>query len=103
MNLRIKSDEYIKYLGIPDIIDPISEINKNISSFGAKEYKLLKCLIDKNGEILTYDDIADLIWGQGRFKSYWAINKIVQRIQKKINSLNIALKIEGIRGVGYKI
>jgi hypothetical protein len=101
VSLKRKSDEYIKYMGIPNLIDPITQINKNLAIFGIKEGKLLKEMIDKRGEIVTYDDIADLIWGEGRFKSYWAINKLVQRIQKKIDSLNILLKIDGVRGIGY--
>lgn len=101
--LRQKSDEYIKYLGIPNIIDPVKLINQNIHTFGVKEAKILKQLIDKNGEMLTYDDLADLIWGEGKFKSYWAINKLVQRINKKIKKLNIIFEIKGVRGVGYKI
>ena len=91
--LREKSDDYIKFLNIPNIIDPFTEINKNISVFGVKESILLQELIDKKDEIVDYDQIADLIWGEGRFKSYWAINKLVQRIQKKIDGLNINLKI----------
>lgn len=103
IRLREKSDQYIKYLGIPNIIDPVKTINENVDIFGAKEIKILKELINKNGEILTYDDIADLIWGDGRFKSYWAINKIIQRINKKVKKLEIAFEIKGVRGVGYKI
>jgi len=102
MRLRQVSDEYIKHLGIPNIIDPVMMINENIDIFGAKEIKVLKELINKNGEVLTYDDTADLIWGEGRFKSYWAINKLVQRINLKIKKLNIIFEIKGVRGVGYK-
>ena len=103
MKLRQKSDEYIKYLGIPNIIDPIKIINENIDVFGAKEVKVLKELINRNGEILTYDDLADLIWSEGQFKSYWAINKIVQRINRKIKNLEVFFEIKGVRGVGYKV
>ncbi len=101
--LRQKSDGYIGYLGIPNIIDPIKLINQNIHTFGTKETKILKQLIDKNGELLTYDDLADLIWGEGKFKSYWAINKLIQRINNKIKKLDIIFEIKGVRGVGYKI
>ncbi len=103
MKLRKKSDEYIKYLGIPNIIDPVKIINENLSIFGAKEVKVLKELINKNGEVLTYDNLADLIWGEGKFKSYWAINKMVQRINKKIKKLEVYFEIKGVRGVGYKV
>ncbi len=103
ISLRRKSDEYIKYLGIPNIVDPIKLITKNLEVFGVKEVKILKELISKKGEILSYDDIADLVWGEGKFKSYWAINKLVQRINKKIKKLNITFEIKGVRGVGYTI
>lgn len=102
MKLRRISDEYIKHLGIPNIIDPVKLINENIDIFGPKEIKVLKELINKKGEVLDYDDLADLIWGEGRFKSYWAINKIIQRINKKIKQLEISFEIKGVRGVGYK-
>lgn len=103
LKLRQKSDDYIKYLGIPNIVDPVKLIYENINVFGAKEAKILKEIISKNGEILTYDDLADLIWGEGRFKSYWAINKIIQRINKKVKKLDIIFEIKGVRGVGYKV
>lgn len=101
MKLRQKSDDYIKHLGIPNLVDPIKIINENLGIFGVKETKILKELINKKGEILTYDDLADLIWGEGKFKSYWAINKLVQRINNKVKKLNVEFKIKGVRGVGY--
>ncbi len=102
ISLKKKSEEYIKYLGIPNIIDPIKVIKDNATRFGSKEYKLLMELIRKKGEVLSYDEIADLIWGEGKFKSYWAINKIIQRINKKIKNLKTNYQIKGVRGIGYK-
>ncbi len=102
ITLRRKSDEYIKYLGIPNIVDPIKLIKGNINIFGPKESVLLNRIISNQGEIVTYDNIADLIWGEGKFKSYWAINKIVQRINKKLKDLKINYQIKGVRGIGYK-
>ena len=102
--LKRKSEKYILDLGIPNIVDSSTIIDQNVANFGVKEIKLLRRLIEKNGNIADYNEIADLIWGQGEFKSYWAINKLIQRIQKKITGMGIEnLKIQGVRGVGYKI
>jgi hypothetical protein len=103
MALKRKSEEYINFLGIPGLTDPIKELNSNINLFGAKEANLINLLISKKPEICNYDAIADAIWGAGEFKSYWAINKLIQRIQGKIDKLKINLKIKGVRGRGYYI
>ncbi len=102
--LRDKSMEYIKFLGIPDITDPIESINKNISNFGIKEEKCLILFTKNKNELVSYDQIADCIWGEGKFKSYWAINKLVQRIIKKLDKLDIEnVRILGLHGKGYKL
>ena len=101
IKLRIKSDEYVKHLGIPDIADPVNIINKNIAIFGIKEEKLINLLIKNRNDLVNYDQIADCIWGEGKFKSYWAINKLTQRVQNKIKTLGINLQIIGTRGKGY--
>lgn len=103
LSFKRASEDYIKFLGIPNIINPINVIQDNIDLFGAKESKLLNHLINNQGQIISYDTIADLIWGEGRFKSYWAINKIVQRIKNKIKFLKVNINITGIRGIGYVI
>lgn len=102
--LRDSSLEYIKYLKIPNIIDPIEVINKNLIIFGIKEAKLLSLFIKNKNELLTYDQIADCIWGEGKFKSYWAINKLIQRIVKKLDRLDVEnVRILGLHGKGYKL
>lgn len=103
LHLKRKSEEYILHLGVPKVIDPLRVLESKMHVFGEKETKVVRILTNKKGEVASYDEIADAIWGEGRFKSYWAINKLVQRIQNKIISLNINLKIKGIRGRGYKI
>lgn len=102
--LRQNSDDYLISLGVPKVVDPISIINKSLDIFGTKEEKLLRELIKNKNELISYDQIADIIWGEGKFKSYWAINKIVQRIQKKIDKIEVErIKIVGVRGRGYKL
>ncbi len=104
INLRKESDKYIQKLGVPNLIDPILVISKNRDNFGIKEGKLLELMMKNKNELINYDQIADCIWGEGSFKSYWAISKIIQRIIIKINNLKIdGIKIIGIRGKGYKL
>ena len=102
-SLKIRGEDYIMKLDVPNIIDPLSVLKKNLDIFGLKEEKILSSFIKNINEVVTYDEMADIIWGEGRFKSYWALNKLVQRVQKKINQLDLDINIIGVRGKGYKL
>lgn len=101
ISLKMRGEDYLLKLGVPNIINPLSVLKKNLDVFGPKEEKILSSFIKNINEVVTYDEMADIIWGESKFKSYWALNKIVQRIQKKINLLNLNIHITGVRGKGY--
>lgn len=66
------------------------------------EKKVLKTLIDHKGDLVTYDELADSLWGVGEFKTYWAINKLAGRLRVKLHTLGVVKsKIESVRGQGY--
>jgi DNA-binding response OmpR family regulator len=62
----------------------------------------MKQMIKKTGDIVTYDELADIIWGEGEFKTFWAINKMMQRLRNRLGTMGIENKrIEAVRGQGY--
>ena len=107
--LRQESDEYIRSLGIEEKKPDFELLGKKIYVKGKEmgkeltkmEKKVLKLLIEKIGDLVTYDEFADVIWGQGEFKTYWAINKLVGRMRPKLEKLGVTMKIEPVRGQGY--
>lgn len=50
---------------------------------------------------MSYDDLADKLWGEGEFKTYWAINKMIGRLRHKLIKIGVEAKIEPVRGQGY--
>lgn len=51
---------------------------------------------------MTYDELSDEIWGEGEFKSFWALNKVVERLRHKLVAMGIeGSRLESVRGQGY--
>lgn len=109
----IQCKDYLSILGVPP---PLNLGIKNEQLFAGTEIieqkfskdqaMILKLLINRKGQIVTYDDIADIIWSQENADKYstWAINKHIQRIKAKIASMNIySINIMPVRSRGYMI
>jgi hypothetical protein len=100
---RERSESYIAALGAPQVRLPIDIIRQNIHIFGDKEKEIILKIVGAHGEIVSYDEIADLQFGKGDFGSFWAMNKIVQRIRKKLSSIDVlGAKLVTVRGQGYR-
>lgn len=94
---------HCRSLGIYFPQDSQQIVNSQNHIFGTKELKILNKLIDSTGELVFNDDLADILWGGDNFFSYWAINKMVQRIRKKLPSVNLKpSSLITVRGRGYK-
>ena len=66
------------------------------------EKKAIRSLVERQGELVTYDELADVLWGVGEFKTYWAINKLVGRLRSRLDRLGINKnRLESVRGQGY--
>lgn len=109
--LAKQSEKYLKLLGFK--AEPIFAIkeekifckNQSINHLlTTKEELILKLLLNKNREIVTFDEMAEKIWGTewyDRFSPY-AIAKLVQRLREKIESLETSPEIiQAIKKKGY--
>jgi len=110
MKWRVYSEKYVQELGIdttkPDLEVKAGKIMIKGVMVGKELTKLekqaIRLLIDHLGDLVTYDEIADKVWGEGEFKSFWAINKLVERMRPKLEKLGIdGKRIESVRGQGY--
>lgn len=73
--------------------------------FSEQEKKVIKCLTENKGRLITNDELEDLLWGDNYDKhSLWALAKTMQRIRDKIKKNGIASEIiQTVRGKGYLI
>lgn len=72
--------------------------------FSRKEYRVIKILIEKQGEIVTRDEIARFIWPTNTEKHYsdWAIDQLIARTRRRLAQLSLSPKLlQSIRGKGY--
>jgi hypothetical protein len=98
-HIRKQSQEYEELLGWPK-----SGINqeKYIVQLPSKEAEVARVLWSKRGELVSFDELADLMWGEGEFGTFWAINKRVQRIRKDLKKIGgEEVRIKTLRGRGY--
>ena len=56
------------------------------------EQKILLLLLKKDNSLVSYDEIADSLWGISNFKSLWAINKTIHRLKTKLICLGFMAK-----------
>lgn len=74
------------------------EVGLTLKEFGLLEYFLLHA-----EEALTREDILSEIWGYDFYGETRTLDMHITSLRKKINVGENPCKIEGIRGVGYRI
>lgn len=67
-----------------------------------KEFSLLKCLLIKNGSVVTRDDILQDVWGFDFMGETRTLDMHIKTLRQKLKDTDNK-KIITIRGVGYKI
>jgi DNA-binding winged helix-turn-helix (wHTH) protein len=107
------SSDYLKKLGM--IQNQVIEIkngnihinNKDVSgAFTVNENKILTVLINNKGKTVSFDTIANIMWGDKSFDNFspYAITKCLQRIRVKIGKLGIQPEIiQTKKGEGYSL
>lgn len=99
--LKRASSAYLDMLGVPVTPDLMDILIHNRHVFGEKEWSILLKLVESEGELMSYDEIATILWGDGEFRSFWAINKLVQRIKVKIRKIGVDhARLHVVRGKG---
>lgn len=69
----------------------------------AREYRLLKYLVAKNGDVVTRDELLDEVWGYDSYPTTRTVDNHIARLRSKIESdVNQPKHILTVHGVGYK-
>jgi DNA-binding response OmpR family regulator len=68
-----------------------------------REYELLKCLIEHDGEIVSRDELLNQVWGYDSFPNTRTIDAHISKLRHKIEDNPEEPKlIVTIHGIGYK-
>jgi hypothetical protein len=100
--LATASNKYLISLGAPQLnIDSIK--NTSLQNLAPTEKQLFKLLVDKAPQIVTFDEIGELIFkGNSDRFSLYAITKSIQRLRDKLEQNGISGSfIQTKRGEGY--
>jgi two-component system alkaline phosphatase synthesis response regulator PhoP len=67
-----------------------------------KECALLKLLYDKRGQVVSRDEILNLVWSEDEYPTPRTIDNFVLRLRKLLEpDVNVPTVIRSVRGVGY--
>jgi DNA-binding winged helix-turn-helix (wHTH) protein len=82
-------------------------IEKRSAELPPKEFALLRFLLDKEGEIVSKDDIAAAVWPEYQRDTLGVtdamIQKTISRLRKEVDALDASFQhIESVRGQGYR-
>ncbi len=66
-----------------------------------KECALLKLLYEKRGQVVSRDDILNLIWSEDEYPTPRTIDNFILRLRKLVESNAETSVIRSVRGVGY--
>lgn len=68
-----------------------------------KEFEVLLYLIQRPGIVVTRDDLMNAVWGFDYIGGQRTVDVHVSSLRKKLELGRKSLKIDAIRGVGYKL
>lgn len=102
---------YLKSFGVTDkrILQVINEgvyLNDRLIHLTKTEAKVVSQMILNEGKVVTFDEIADIIWGDDSDEKFslYALTKTIERIRKKIEIQGMHSQIiQTKKGEGYMI
>jgi hypothetical protein len=97
--VRKQSSKYAGEIGIPKEKGELVRLKLSLSK---REAEVFELLFTYQGEIVSFDTLADSLWGEGEFLTFWAINKLMQRLRRKLIVLGFSDScLVTKRGRGY--
>ena len=90
----------VRYKEITLVTDSLTVLVGALSvSLTAREFDILKLLLENQGRVVSREKLLDSIWGYGYIREEKIVNTHIKNIRKKLG----VDYIETIRGAGYKI
>ena len=76
--------------------------NQQVVELTTREFNLLEYLMRAPGRVFTRTQILEHVWGYDFNPNTNVVDVCIQRIRKKLDSLNELSWVESVRGVGYR-
>jgi len=77
--------------------------NESPIELSAREYRLLRYLVSKQGNVVTRDELLDEVWGYNSYPTTRTVDNHIARLRQKIESnIDEPQHILTVHGVGYK-
>ncbi len=68
-----------------------------------KEFQILQYLFKRPGVVVNRDDLMNMVWGYDAELGERTVDVHINALRRKIESFSAVMRIESIRGVGYKL
>lgn len=82
----------------------IQDGNGEISSLGQKECAILELFLERKNEVVSRDEMIELIWGENSFPTNRTIDNYIVKLRKWADSDPVGtVRITSVRGIGYKL
>lgn len=79
------------------------EVNKKVVAFTSMEFSFLTYLAQNRFRAISRNELLDKVWGFENEVETRATDDMIKRIRKKLSDAGSSLKIDTIRGYGFKI
>jgi len=100
----LQSNDVIVFEGIK--LDPLAhecQVQDHVVLLTAKEFALLKTLMQANGQTLSRDYLLNVVWGYDFIGETRTLDVHIKELRQKLGKAGGKLEwIQTIRGVGYK-
>jgi two-component system, OmpR family, phosphate regulon response regulator PhoB len=70
---------------------------------GPTDFRLLECLVEKSGRVLSRTQLLDLVWGRSADVDERTVDVHIGRLRKKLSKGRERDPIRTVRGAGYAI
>lgn len=78
-------------------------LNGEVISLRPKEFEVLLYLVQRPGVVVTRDDLMNIVWGFDYVGGQRTVDVHVSSLRKKLEMNQQSVRIDSIRGVGYKL
>lgn len=80
-----------------------AKVKNEVIPLSQKEAMLMKLLVEKEGEVVSRDEILDKVWGYNAFPSTRTVDNFIVKLRKVFEEdTDTPRYIHSIRGLGYK-
>lgn len=83
--------------------------DRQVAGFGGREvaltpleFQLISALLSEVGRVKTFAVLSRQVWGTPHLGDVSQVHALVKRLRRKISTLRAPLRIEAIRGIGFR-